>query len=48
MRTKIIEIRDSATFIAALCVDCNPSNEAEKANDRESALHRGGENLLHG
>lgn len=30
MKTKIIEIRDEGTFIAALCVDMNPDNEAQR------------------
>lgn len=29
MQTKILEIRDSGTFIAVLCVDMNPIGEAE-------------------
>ena len=30
MKTKLIEIRDRATFIIALCVDMNPENEAQR------------------
>ena len=30
MKTKIIEIRDSDTFIAALCTDMNPDNETQR------------------
>lgn len=31
MKTKILEIRDRGTMIAALCIDMNPENEIERA-----------------
>jgi hypothetical protein len=34
METKILEIRDSATFIAVLCVNMQPSGEAGSASQR--------------
>jgi hypothetical protein len=30
MKVKLIEIRDDATFIIALCIDMNPDNEIQR------------------
>ena len=30
MKTKILEVRDEGTFIAMLCVDMNPDNDAQR------------------
>ncbi len=42
MKTKILEVRDSATFIPVVCVDMNPEFDPHHVPDTQYLLSRAG------